>query len=295
MSAVGSLEQGYPAASAEFPAVLDGTILRVGEAFIPATDDGLLRGDGAFEAVRVYLGRPFALTAHLDRLVRSCGILLLDCPRDELATEIDELVDLCGHASYDLRIVVTRGGHRLAFAEPFLAPPVTARLGLVVDVPRLVLVGAKTLSYAGNMLARRRAVAAGGDEALLATPEGRVLEAQTAAFFFVDAAGRLRTPPLGEGILDSITRRVVLRRLEVAQVPCLVDEVLACREAFLAGTRFEVRSVSAIDSRSLEAPGPITRGARQDYWRAVEEETGVDWREHCAYLERIGLGAPPLS
>ena len=292
---IANLERGYPASSVDFPAVLDGKICLVGEAFVPATDDGLLRGDGAFEAVRVYLGRPYVLAAHLDRLERSCGILLLDCPRDELEKEIGELVALCGRASYDLRIVLTRGGHRFAFAEAFLAPPVTARLGLVVDLPRLVLVGAKTLSYAGNMLARRRAVAAGGDEALLATPEGRVLEAQTAAFFFVDAAGRLRTPALDEGILDSITRRGVLRRHEVVEGPCLVDEALACREAFLAGTRFEVRPVSAIDDRSIEAPGPVTSQARRDYWRAVEQEAGIDRNEHAAYLERIGIGAPPFS
>jgi branched-chain amino acid aminotransferase len=290
-----SLEHGYPGSGEDFPAVLDGAMCRVGEAFIPATDDGLLRGDGAFEAVRVYLGHPFVLKAHLDRLVNSCGILLLDCPRDELETEIDELVALCGRASFDLRIVVTRGGHRFAFAEPFLAPPATARLGLVVDTPRLVLVGAKTLSYAGNMLARRRAIAAGSDEALLVTPEGTVLEAQTAALFFVDAAGRLRTPPLSEGILDSITRRGVVGRHEVVQEPCRVDEVLACREAFLAGTRFEVRPVSAVDGKTIEAPGPLTTEIRRAYWWAVEEETGIARLEHVAYLERIGVGAPPFS
>lgn len=289
-----TLEGGYPQRSDDFPASFDGSLCRLGEAFLPVTDDGFLRGDGAFEAVRVYLGRPFALQAHLDRLERSCAILLLACPRDELATEIAELVAHCGRASYDLRIVVTRGGRRLAFVEPFLLPPQTARLGLVTDRPRLVLEGAKSLSYAGNMLARRRAIAAGGDEALLVTPEGHVLEVQTSAFFFVDAAGRLRTPPLGEGILDSITRRVVMRSLEVAEAPCLVKEIMSSREAFLTGTRFEVRPVSGIAECSLQAPGPVTVEADRAFWRAVEEETGVDRREHVAYLDRVGLRSPAI-
>lgn len=286
-----SLEDGYPARPDDFPASLDGTVCRVGEVFIPATDEGVLRGYGAFEAVRVYLGRPFTLEAHLDRLERSCGILLLDCPRDELATEIAELVALCGRASFDLRIVVTRGGRRFVLVEPLLAQPATTRLVTVTDRPRLVLEGAKTLSYGGNMLAQRRAQAAGGDEALLVAPEGHVLEVQTAAFFFVDAAGRLRTPPLAEGILDSITRRTVLRRLEVVDEPCRLDEVLAGREAFSAGTRSEVQPVSAVDGRALVAPGPATREADRALWLVIEEETGVSRPQHAAYTRRIGFAS----
>lgn len=56
---------------------------------------------------------------------------------------------------------------------------------------------------------------AGGTDALFVTHDGRVLESQTAAFFWVDEAGELITPPLAEGILDSITRRVLLSRMEV--------------------------------------------------------------------------------
>jgi branched-chain amino acid aminotransferase len=292
---VAMLEDGYPERPQDLPASFDGAVCRVGDAFIPATDEGLLRGDGAFEAVRVYLGRPFALQAHLDRLERSCGILLLDCPRDELAVDIAGLVAHCGRASYDLRIVVTRGGHRLVLVEPFLVSAAATRLASVVDSPRLVLDAAKTLSYAGNMLARRRAQAAGGDEALLVMPGGRVLEVQTAAFFFVDAAGRLRTPPLTEGILDSITRRFIVGGLEVVDGQCLLDEALEGREAFVAGTRSEVQPVSAVDGRAFAAPGPLTGEADRVLWRAIEEETGVDRREHEAYLRRAGLEPAPLG
>jgi branched-chain amino acid aminotransferase len=37
---------------------LDGEVLPVAEARIPVTDEGLLRGDGVFEVLRVYEGRP---------------------------------------------------------------------------------------------------------------------------------------------------------------------------------------------------------------------------------------------
>ena len=58
-------------------ASLDGQIAPAAETFIPATDEGLLRGDGAFEVIRVYTGRPFALADHLDRLERSAASLRL--------------------------------------------------------------------------------------------------------------------------------------------------------------------------------------------------------------------------
>src|ERR671911_718127 len=97
-------------------ASLDGKIAPSAETYVPATDEGLLRGDGAFEVVRVYDGRPFALLDHLDRLERSAANLRLDeVPRGELEGEIPTLLEERGGAGFDgcLRIVLTRGGHRL--------------------------------------------------------------------------------------------------------------------------------------------------------------------------------------
>ncbi|HVS28256.1 MAG TPA: aminotransferase class IV, partial [Solirubrobacteraceae bacterium] len=58
-------------------ACLDGVIGRSQDARIAVTDDGLLRGDGAFEVARVYGGRPFALDDHLARLESSAANLRL--------------------------------------------------------------------------------------------------------------------------------------------------------------------------------------------------------------------------
>ena len=67
--------------------------MRAGEAMIPASDDGLIRGDGAFDAFPVRDGRTFARAAHLDRLERSCLALALPCPRADLETDIDLLLE----------------------------------------------------------------------------------------------------------------------------------------------------------------------------------------------------------
>ena len=260
----------------DHPAVVGGRLCTVGEATIPVSDEGLLRGDGAFELVRVYAGRPFALAQHLDRLERTCATIRLPCDRRQVEHDVAALVAAMAAASFDVRIVLTRGGQRIVLAEPMPELPALLRLALVVDTPRRVLGGAKTLSYAGNMLARRLAVERGFDEALLVSPEGRVLELQTASFFYVDSDGVLCTPPLSEEILDSITRRVLFGRLPVEERPCTREQALACREAFAASAAREVQPVGAIEDRVFDdAPGPLTRAAQDAFWQEVERTTGV--------------------
>ncbi len=189
-----------------------------GEATIPATDEGLLRGDGAFEVIRVYDGRPFALIDHLDRLERSGqNLRLADVFRAELETEIPALLAERGGPDFDgcLRIVITRGGHRLLLTEPLPATPERIRLGVVEYAPTRVLDGIKSLSYGANMLCGRLARERGFDEALLVTPHGRVLEAPTSSLFWVEADGTIWTPPLSEHVLASITRARVMEEVEV--------------------------------------------------------------------------------
>ena len=273
MSAV-SREKGV-AGAPEMPASIDGVLCDARTATIPMYDDGLLRGDGAFEFIRCYAGRPFTLVEHLDRLARTCATLRLPYPRELLEQEIAALLAWAGPIFTDMRLVLTRGGRRIVFLEPYLDWPPT-RLALVTDSPRLVLAGAKSLSYAGNMLAMRTAGERGFAEALLTTPDGRVMEVQQAAFFWVTPRGDLCTPPLSEGILDSITRRIVMAHLAVSERVCRVADALAAREAFLAGTAREVQAVAVIEGRVFDdPPGPATRQASAAYRREVEQQLGM--------------------
>ena len=84
---------------------------------MPASDDGLLRGDGVFEVIRLYAGRPFALGEHLDRLERSAAALELPVERAELESEIAALLAEFGEHEAQLRLVITRGGRRIASTE----------------------------------------------------------------------------------------------------------------------------------------------------------------------------------
>jgi len=260
-----------------YPAVFNGDLRPAAAVCVPLHDDGFLRGDGAFEVVRIYEGRPFALDEHLDRLERSCRILGIAYPRRELERETSLLIEGRGTIDCDMRIVLTRGGSRVVFLESLRPVEAAARLAVVVDRPQPLLQGAKTLSYAANMLAERLARERGATDALLVSPEGLVLEAQTAAFFWVDRQGDVCTPPLGSGILDSITRRAVMRRAVVSERECVVDEAKLCTEAFLAGTTRQVQPVAAIEDRVfVDVPGPRTREAITGFWHEVRARTGVD-------------------
>jgi branched-chain amino acid aminotransferase len=248
-------------------ACLDGAIAPAEETLIPVTDEGLLRGDGAFEVVRVYDGRPLLLDAHLDRMQTSVANLRLEGPfhRERYAAEAVELLESRGGRSFDgcLRLVLTRGGRRLLITEPLPSNGEVARLASVTYAPTRVLDGIKSLSYAANMLCSRIAHERGCDEALLVTPHGRVLEAPTSSFFWVDPDGTLCTPPLDDHVLASITRAHVSELLAVVERSVALDDLeTSAREAFLASTTREVQPVGRIDDFELpSAPGEVTRAA----------------------------------
>jgi branched-chain amino acid aminotransferase len=113
------------------------------------------------------------------------------------------------------------------------------------------------------MLCTRIAHERGFDEALLITPHGRVLEAPTSSFFWVDADGTLCTPPLDDHVLASITRAHLLRLVDVEERSVSLDDLkTSASEAFLASTTREVQPVGAIDDFELPAaPGDLTRAA----------------------------------
>jgi len=261
-------------------ASVDGAVTLASRATIPATDEGLLRGDGVFEVIRLYDGVPFAFEEHLRRLERSASNLRLPLDVEAVRTDAWRLLAHAGtgpdHAL--LRIVVTRGGRRLLLTEPMHAQPEVIRLASITYAPTRILDGVKSLSYGANMLATRLAREQGFDEALLVTPHGRVLEAPTSSIFYV-LDGELSTPPLDEHILASITRAIVMSAVSVIERSCTLEELLGADEAFLASTTREVQPVSAVDDRLYEAPGPVTGRTAS----AVE----------AAIRARLADGAPP--
>jgi branched-chain amino acid aminotransferase len=254
-------------------ASVDGTVTTTATATVPMKDDGLYRGDGAFEVIRIYDGKPFALGDHLDRLGRSAATIELEFDRTALESEIEALLEAAGEVDGQLRLIVTRGGRRIAATEPIPDHGDTLALATVTYSPTVILNGVKSLSYAANMQATRIAKAAGADEAVLIRPDGTVLEPPTSSVFWVSPEGALRTPALADGVLESITRDRMIKALQVEEGSWQVDDLRGADEAFLASTTREIQAVSSVDGRAFPAaPGPRTTEAQQAFAETLGKE-----------------------
>lgn len=241
---------------------------------IPVTDSSVLRGDGCFEVMRAYEGKSFALEGHLDRLERSAAALMIDLPdRVELVSWIEKTAAALGDGA--VRVVVTRGSSVPGRADPpntivfgHSLPPIAGPVRLLPVVApwhsadvAWDLAGAKTISYAPNMAAVRRAQEFGFEDALLVTPDGIVLEGPTFSVAWV-VDGVLETPSLDLGILDSITRRVALEAASDAGLTILegvwvLDRLHDASEVMAWSTIREVQSVTAVGERVWPL-GPVT-------------------------------------
>ena len=253
-------------------AIIDGDVMDVAQAQIPVTDEGLLRGDGVFEVVRLYDGRPYGLREHLERMARSAAALRLPFDIDAVRDDAERLLECSEPADGALRLLVTRGGRRIGIVEELHAMPATVALATVTYSPTRVLDGVKSLSYAANMLATRIAQERGADEALLVTPHGRVLEGPTTSFFYV-LDGMLCTPPLEDRILDSITRRALFAVTDAIERVTTLDDLHGVSEAFLASSAREVQPVRAIDDIAIrEVPGPVSLAAAEAVAKHIEAQ-----------------------
>ena len=274
-------------------ASVDGKVTATREAVLPLPDDGLYRGDGVFEVIRLYAGRPFALADHIDRLGRSAAAIDLPLDREGFERDLEPLLAEhrktagsttpglgSGSASASrgdaqLRLIATRGGRRILLIEPVAPHAESVRVATVTYQPTVILDRVKSLSYGANMHATRIAKERGADEAVFVTPDGTVLEPPTSTIFWAGADGVLKTPSLDNPILNSITRDRLVAALDVAEGIYDSADLAAAAEAFLASTTREVQPIAAIDGRGLEWPGARTAEARAAFERAVSVEVGT--------------------
>jgi len=278
---------------------INGTIKPAREASISVFDHGLLYGDGVFEGLRFYHGKTFMLEAHLQRLQRSADGIDLELPYSagQIAEAIEALVAAYPGDSGYLRLVVTRGAGSLGIdprkcAQPSLfiiADEVTVMdvtdpaHGVSLHVARTPRTPAqcldpkvKSLNYLNNILARIEANHAGCDEALMLNLDGNVCEGSVDNIFIV-TAGVLKTPPLTDGMLEGITRAVVIDVAAKAGIPCeqvslRVADLLQADECFLTGSGAELLPVRTIDGQLLPAAEtPLLPAIMQGFRDSIAE------------------------
>lgn len=265
---------------------------------VPVFDRGFLFGDSVFEVLRTYGGRLFAFDLHLDRLDRSARAISLDLPftRAAMLREIRRTVARAGNRESYIRIVVTRGRGKIGMdpcharspqavviVTGFTPPPRSLdRRGTAAQLVALrrnskdaLAPSIKSGNYLNSVLAHIEARRSGADEAVMLNPRGFVAEGTTFNVFMV-SRGVVLTPPVSAGILDGITRRVLIDHgrkagIDVRESNFRGERMLRADEVAFTSTLREVQPVLQISGRRIGSgkPGPVTRRLHEVFTAAV--------------------------
>ena len=268
------------------------------EPVLHADDEGLIRGRAAFETTRVYIGRPFKLDEHLDRLAGSAArIGLPEVDRKECCSLADAALAKAGVPDCALRLYWTAG--REGLGEPTVLALVSSipedleerrregirmislPLGLEADLRAVapwLLGGVKSTSYAVNMAAEAEARRRGADDAVFLASGNVVLEGPVTNVWW--RRGRvLYTPALELGILAGVTRATLIAAAgkldyEVREGAFPLEHLAGSEEAFTSSSIREVMPVVELDGRPLGrgVPGP----AAKDLQAALRHEASLD-------------------
>jgi len=264
------------------------------EAQVSVFDHGFLYGDGIYETLRAYDGRVFMLTQHLVRLQRSAKLIGLELPipeKDWPNLVTDAIARNHLRDAY-LRITVSRGTGEIGLdpalcpkptvvviAKPFQAYPphlFTRGVSLITTTVHRNLATAlspqiKSLNFLNNILAKQEATKAGAFDGVMLNAEGHLTECTTSNVFFVQNR-RLCTPSVACGILDGITRDVVLtlareQALQTEEQHYTPEALRQADEVFLTNTTFELMPVREVDGHKIGSgkPGPVTQSLHEAF------------------------------
>ncbi|MDR1483983.1 MAG: branched-chain-amino-acid transaminase [Planctomycetaceae bacterium] len=267
---------------------ISGKYFERSEAKVSVFDHGFLYGDGIFEGMRAYGGKVFRLRDHIERLWESAKGIALEIPinADDMQKAINDTLLVNGILDGYIRLIVTRGEGTLGLDHHLCRDPqviiIADKLALypselyengleIVTAstvrinPAMLSPQVKSLNYLNNILAKIEAYKAGCVEVLMLNSRGEVAEC-SGDNIFIYKRGVLHTPSPEAGILEGITRRVVLEvavnaGLKVKEAPMTRHDIFTADECFLTGSAAELIPVVKLDSRVIGngKPGEITK------------------------------------
>jgi D-alanine transaminase len=277
----------------------NGELMPLADVRVSVLDRGFLFGDGIYEVLRVYGGRPFLCADHIRRLRRSIGEVRITCDVERLERRMHETLAASGVKEGLIYIQVTRGAARRThrFPDPPVAPNELIYVeeiegdpysrwreagASVITLPdlRWQRCDIKSINLLANCMAAQAAAEAGCVEALLVADDGTITEGSHTSIFAVQD-GRILTTPLSPHILPGITRGLVVRLAEQAGIPITEarvrrDQLAHVSELFLTGTTSEVLGITRVDGDPVGdgQPGPVTRRLYETY---VDVVVGGGW------------------
>jgi branched-chain amino acid aminotransferase len=283
---------------------VNGTITTADAAVVSPLDRGFLFGDSVYETIRTYGGRPFLLRAHLLRLRRSAERLEIpyDDARLDIEKEVLATIASAGLPETAIRAMLTRGRGPLGYAtEECGAPTLVIHVRPCPDVPEAFLregvdvaivdvtrnartaidPSIKSSNLLNNLLAWKAAHRLGAYEPILLNAADRLTEGASSNLFVV-RSNRLLTPPLEDGLLEGITRGLVLELaredgIEVSEESLAGDDLRAADEAFLTSTLKGVLPIRRCDGWPIRhgRPGPVTRRVMDLFLSRIQSETNA--------------------
>lgn len=284
-----------------------GRPLDPGEATVSVFDRGFLYGDSIYETLRTAGGNPVEPTRHLERLRRSAAGIGLEIPfTDEaLRAAVAETHAASGNPDSYVRVIVTRGAGPLMLdprvsespllvvlvQELKLPPAKLYETGLSVRIVDVHKISARSLdptlktgNYLNSIQALRQAAQSSAEDAIMCSPAGHVAEGATSNVFMV-RGGQLFTPSLATGLLEGITRALVMAlagelKIAASEATIWPDELRAADEVFLTSSVRGPMPVTTLDGQPIGAgPGPVTRKIMARYQQ---------------YLDSVAAGGPEL-
>ena len=273
---------------------LNGHFVPQEEALISPLDRGFLFGDGVYEVIRAYRGQPFLLDQHFERLAYSLGEMRIGAYLTPIKEVPARLLLENGLEGGDAMVYlqVTRGVAPRSHAFP--PPEVKATIfgmawafkpnpawhdpgltAILVPDLRWSRCDIKVTALVPNVLAHQRAVEHGAHEALLVR-DGVVLEGSHTSFLAV-FEGEVRTAPLSNYVLPSITRAVVAglcrdHEIPFSEAPVYEHEIGDAEEAFVASTLHEVGQIHVLNGRTLPKARPVTEKLQRLFRQVVARE-----------------------
>jgi len=279
---------------------INGRLLPRGEAGVSPFDSVVQGGDAVWEGLRLYDGRIFRLSEHLDRLRRSAEALSFAVipSHDAITHEIRRTLAANGmRDGVHIRLTLTRGvkytsgmDPRLNHSGPTLIVlaehkrPVYDKTGLRLITSTYRRPGPEVLSpkihhnnLLNSILAKIEANAAGADDALMLDSRGFVAETNATHVFI--ATGETVATSRVVACPEGITRATVLELCGELGITCserdiTLDDVYASREVFCTGTMGELAPVIEVDGQPIGRAQPGTMYARLS--AAFAERTKVE-------------------
>lgn len=258
------------------------------DAHVHIDDRGYYFGDGIYEVIRVYGGRPFAMEHHLKRLVSSSTKIDMELPYTEvkLTGLLNLLVEKNKLTDGLIYVQMTRGveprNHLYSrqsrpvltgFTQSLLRNNEIQMNGInawLTDDIRWLRCDIKTINLLGNVMVKREAADQQCQEALMQR-DGFITEGSSSNLFLVKDHV-LYTHPATNLILNGITRQLVIElakshQYKVVEEPFPVDVLAHADEAFITSTTMEITPIVSISGQvnTTYSIGPVTKDLQSKF------------------------------